>query len=31
VIRLLERCGLVWNVKRVAPERQARKELAATA
>jgi stearoyl-CoA desaturase (delta-9 desaturase) len=25
VIRLLERCGLAWNVVRVSPERQARK------
>jgi stearoyl-CoA desaturase (Delta-9 desaturase) len=31
VIRLLEKTGQAWNVKRVPPERQARKEIAATA
>jgi stearoyl-CoA desaturase (delta-9 desaturase) len=29
VITLMEKCGLVWNVVRIAPERQAQK-LAAT-
>jgi hypothetical protein len=30
VITLMEKCGLVWNVVRIAPERQAQKLAGAT-